>query len=157
MTRNGLLIGIMCCLTTGVLFPQRASSMLPVANDAHRRFYREQEWIWSEPEHPASSVDENTRRDKDSTMATRSPQSSLAFTVPVKPPQSNLAFTVPVKPPQSSLAFTVPVKLPQSNLAFTVPVKPPQSNLAFTVPVKPPQVGLSCFSLRAGLAAWESA
>ena len=37
-------------------------------------------------------------------MATRSPQSNLAFTVPVKPPQSSLAFTVPVKPPQHQRA-----------------------------------------------------
>jgi hypothetical protein len=131
--------------------------MLPVANDAHRRFYREQEWVWSAPEHPASSVDENTRRAQDSTMATKPPQSNVAFLVPTKPPQSNVAFLVPTKPPQSNLAFLVPTKPPQSGVAFLVPTKPPQSSLAFMAPVKPPQVGFALFSLRAGLATREDA
>ena len=136
MTRNVLLITTMCCLASGILFPGRASAMLPVGNDAHRQFYREQEWIWSAPEHPARfSSSDNARRN-----ARQKPPSSLSDTVADRadlavhrqsgvhgadPPQANLAFTVPTRPPQANLAFTVPSVPPQANLAFTVPTAAP--------------------------------
>jgi len=138
MTRNVLLTAAMCCLASGVLLPGPASAMLPVGNDDHRRFYRDQEWIWTAPEHPAASVDENAHQALDLTMLTHPAQVDLAFTVPTRhPAQADLAFTVPTRhPAQADLAFTVPTRHPaQADLAFTVPTRhPAQAGMAFTVP-----------------------
>ena len=59
MIRNVLRIATIYCLASGILFSDRASAMLPVGNDAHRRFYKDQEWIWTSPEQPKMSVGEN--------------------------------------------------------------------------------------------------
>src|SRR6476661_3282714 len=137
MTKNVLLSGIICCLASGGLLPQRASAMLPVGNDSHRRFYQEQEWIWTAPERPAASV-ENIRQSQDSTMPTHPSHTNVAFTMPTHPPQASLAFTMPTHPPQANVAFTMPTHPPQANVAFTMPTHPPQSNIAFPMPTHTP-------------------
>ena len=157
MTKNVLLSGIICCLASGGLLPQRASAMLPVGNDSHRRFYREQEWIWTASEHPATSVVENTRRAQDSTMPTHPSQASLAFTMPTHPPQASLAFTMPTHPPQASLAFTMPTHPPQESSALTIPTHPSQAGLASAVPTDRHKLGWLQFSPLTGSTAREDA
>ncbi len=100
--------------------------MLPLGNDAHRRFYKEQEWIWTAQENPSTSVAPGDQRD-------------LASKVPPQPQKENVAFTMPTHPPQADLAFTMPTHPPQAHLAFTMPTHPPQADLAFTMPTHPPQ------------------
>ncbi|MBV9297752.1 MAG: hypothetical protein JO066_02150, partial [Verrucomicrobia bacterium] len=97
MKTHPVLIATMCSFATGLLFPEQAAAMLPVGNDAHRHFYKEQDWIWSSPQKTA--VPPTVR-------SAWTP--AVAFTMPTHPPQGSLAFTMPTYPPQGSLAFTMP-------------------------------------------------
>src|SRR6202022_2406440 len=94
-----LLIATMCSFATGALLPEEAAAMLPVGNDAHRHFYKDQEWIWTTPQKTAVSVGPNLHS---------APAPTLAFTMSTNPPQTGLAFTMPTHPPQGGLAFTMP-------------------------------------------------
>src|ERR1700730_19195467 len=136
-----LLIATMCSFATGALLPEEAAAMLPVGNDAHRHFYKDQEWIWTTPQKTAVSVGPNLHSAPAPTLAftmsTNPPQTGLAFTMPTHPPQGGLAFTMPTHPPQGSLAFTMPTHPPQGGLAFTMPTQPPQGWLAFPLPTHP--------------------
>jgi hypothetical protein len=155
MIRKILLIATICSLSSGILSPGQASAMLPLGNDAHRHFYRDQEWIWTASNSP-ESIKPGTRgelvpavptdpekTDVAFTMPTHPSQASLAFTMPTHPAQANVAFTMPTHPSQASLAFTMPTHPSQADLAFTMPTHPLQADLAFTMPTHPSQTSLA--------------
>src|SRR5277367_4792326 len=102
MTKHVLIIAAMCSLGSGLL-PDRAFAMLPVGNDDHRRFYKDQEWIWTAPKEPKPSAEVGVDRPSAATKPPQPPQGSLAFTMPAHPPQADLAFTMPTHPPEASL------------------------------------------------------
>src|SRR5277367_3621705 len=97
MSKHVLIIAAMCCLGSGLL-PDRALAMLPVGNDDHRRFYKDQEWIWTTPQDPKPSAEAHGDRPSTATKPTQSAQASLAFTMPA---QAILAFTMPTHPPEA--------------------------------------------------------
>src|SRR6202453_405622 len=133
MIRNVLLTAAICCLVSGGLLPERASAMLPVGNDEHRHFYKEQEWIWAAPDVLEAKVDESNRQVSEPTRPTQASRAETAFTMPTHPAQADLAFTMPTHPAQADLAFTMPTHAPQADLAFTMPTHAPQADLAFTM------------------------
>src|ERR1700689_3416282 len=101
MIRNALLTAAICCLVSGGLLPERASAMLPVGNDEHRHFYKEQEWIWATTEAPEATVDESNRQVSEPTKPTQLAWAETASTMPTPPPQAELAFTMPTHPLQA--------------------------------------------------------
>ena len=115
MLKNVLITAMFCSLVSGGLIPRNVSAMLPLGNDAHRRFYKDQEWIWAAAGDPATA------------SVNLSVQSVVSFTMPMHLPEASLAFTMPTHPPQTGLAFTMPTHPPETSLAFTMPTHPPQA------------------------------
>src|ERR1700722_5462859 len=116
MTKNVLIIAAICSLGSGLL-PDRAPAMLPVGNDDHRRFYKDQEWIWTSPEGAKLPAAPGVDRPSAATKPNQPVQASLAFTMP---PQVSLPFTMPTHPPETNLAFTMLTHPPETKLAFTM-------------------------------------
>jgi hypothetical protein len=112
---------------------QFANAMGPMGDTTHRRFYKDQEWIWQKTLGEEKAELSGAPVTKSaiqiwtvpvvSTLPLRPP---LASTLPLRPP---LASTLPLRPP---LASTLPLRPP---LASTLPLRPP---LASTLPLRPP-------------------
>src|SRR5277367_720065 len=104
MTTNVLIIAAICSLGSGLL-PDRAPAMLPVGNDDHRRFYKDQEWIWTSPKDAKPPVEPGADRPSAATKPNQPVQASLAFTMP---PQVGLPFAMLTHRPEPNPAFTTP-------------------------------------------------
>jgi hypothetical protein len=115
---------------------QMSNAMGPMGDNTHRRFYKNQEWIWQKvPPGGESAPNGKAAIGKPGPIHFWTPVASslpvrppLASSLPVRPP---LASSLPVRPP---LASSLPVRPP---LASSLPVRPP---LASTLPVRPPLV-----------------
>ncbi|MEA3163976.1 MAG: hypothetical protein QOE88_1794, partial [Verrucomicrobiota bacterium] len=64
--------------------------MLPPGNDAHRHFYKDQEWIWATSD--------------SSTSIKPAAHGDLVPAEPADPEKTNVAFTMPTHPAQTNLA-----------------------------------------------------
>jgi hypothetical protein len=73
-----LLLTVFVCASASGFLAGKATAMLPVGNDANRRFYKDQEWIWNTQEQPVRS-------------AAQSDNHKVSFTMPTHPPQSGIA------------------------------------------------------------------
>src|ERR1700761_4491797 len=104
MIRNVLLIATICSFASGALLPEQAVAMLPVGNDAHRHFYKEQEWIWEGPEHPAASSEPDTGRDSAPVVVVHPAPPGAASSTPVARPQAVSGFTLLTSQPEPGLA-----------------------------------------------------
>ena len=53
--------------------------MLPVGNDDHRRFYKDQEWIWTAPNEPKPSAEVGVDRPSAATKPAQPAQGRLGI------------------------------------------------------------------------------
>ena len=96
---------------------QIANAFGPTGDATHRRFYKDQEWIWqNEQSQPKSEAIKDSRQNFSATHIWNVP---LAFAFPNRPPY--LGFAFPNRPPY--LGFAFPNRPPY--LAFAFPNRPP--------------------------------
>src|SRR5260221_10296385 len=92
---------------------QISNAMGPTGDNTHRRFYKDQEWIWQKTPTEESLHNGKSVTNKRDPIHIWTPVTSA---LPVRPP---LASALPVRPP---LASALPVRPP---LASALPVRPP--------------------------------